>query len=620
MFDGHALDSNEIQRFLKNLSTSPGVYCFLDANKTVLYVGKAANLKKRVASYFNSNLKTPKTQSLIQQIKAIEITVTRSETEALLLESNFIKSLCPKYNVLMRDDKTYPYLFLSTHAFPRLQRIRVKKKSSQGMFYGPYPNSSAVAEALVFIQKTFKIRSCRDVDFHSRQRPCIQYQLKRCLAPCVSYVSEADYAVAVHQAKDFLNGRAEDLLDAMAAEMDAAVLLLNFERAAVLRDQIRNLRLIQEQQGISKDQGDADIIVIEAKAGFSAVQRVSVREGAVLSNQSFFPKVPHESFDDEAQGLEIWQQVFHAFIGAYYLDVPARIPPMIITHHPIRDQKLLEALLKRARGKSFKFKTHVDLNERRWLDFAMNNLDRSISAHQSSDEFMRTRFEALRLLLLCPRPINRIECFDISHTQGNDTVASCVVFDALGPKKQDYRQFNITGIHPGDDYAAMEQVIIRRFKRLQASQDLPDLLVIDGGKGQISSAYKALLQLGLGEQMIIGLAKGPGRKADFDRLILPSGHEQLILAADSTVLHLLQFIRNEAHRFAISAHRRKRRKTSLGSILDTIPGVGPKRRAALLNRFGGQQDLIKASLEEIAKVSGIGWDLARCIHEHLHLN
>lgn len=605
----------DLTSFLAKLTPEPGVYRMLDAEGTVLYVGKAINLKKRVSSYFNKQANAPKTRSLVSQISSIDVTITRSETEALLLESTFIKTLLPKYNILLRDDKSYPYLHLSlNHPFPRLDFVRLKKRPQKEGYYGPYPSIVSVRETLNTIQKVFKIRNCSDAFFSSRSRPCLQYQIKRCTAPCTAYISKAEYQQSVSDAQRFLQGKCQLILDELGKRMQAAVTRLDYEQAAVLRDQIKSLRLVQEQQAMVQKGGDVDIIAIEAQPGFACIQLVCVRDGQVLSSNSYFPAIPLQSFDDsEAQSL--WQDVFEAFIRFHYIEKPESIPETIIIHEKITSLAALEAMLAQLSGKKCQIKVSPRGLKARWLDFALNNLQRSVTEHQLAASTIRKRYQALAELLHREAPINRMECFDISHTQGEATVASCVVFDADGPVKNQYRRFNIEGITGGDDYAAMEQAIGRRFKRLLAEQRLPDLLIVDGGKGQVGVARRVLEELGISEVLLLGIAKGPDRKAGWERLIMVAENKEITLPADSPALHLLQHIRDEAHRFAITGHRNKRQKARTDSSLESIEGVGPKRRQALLHRFGGIRELARASIEEIARVNGINSELAERIYQ-----
>lgn len=609
--------SIDLSVFLTKLPSEPGIYRMLDANEVVLYVGKASHLKKRVNSYFNQPSASPKTRALVAQIARIEITITRSETEALLLESSLIKSLRPKYNVLMRDDKSYPYLALfNTHPTPRLTVIRSKKKPTNGLFFGPYPSVAAVRETLNVIQKAFKIRNCSDSFFNARSRPCLQYQIKRCSAPCTKAISIEDYQRSVVHAVAFLEGKSDQILSELARQMEHAVAHLAFEEAAICRDQIKSLRLIQEQQGVSQMAGFLDVIAIDAQPGLLCVQCVMVRDGQVLDSQSFFPSIPkHDLFDtDESR----WEAVFSTFIAYYYVDHPERIPSLIMTDQIHPDQAIIEAMLTTLRGKSCRLQTRPRGIKARWMDFARNNLQQAVSTRVASADLLKTRYADLQAVMKYNTPIQSLICFDISHTQGAATVASCVAFNVNGPNKRDYRQYTLSGITPGDDYAAMEQVITRHIKRLIERQSLPDVMVIDGGKGQVAVAKKVLAELGVTHTAIIGIAKGPGRKAGHERLILATeGHERT-LPEDAPALHLLQHIRDESHRFAITAHRKKRQKTSFESSLETIEGIGAKRRHALLQRFGGYRELARAPLEELAKTSGISLALAQRIYAHFH--
>ncbi|MDX1837456.1 excinuclease ABC subunit UvrC [Legionella taurinensis] len=611
------LPSPELTALLANLTSEPGVYRMMDVEDTILYVGKASNLKKRVSSYFSKQTTGAKTRSLVSQIARIEVSVTRSETEALLLESNLIKSLRPKYNVLLRDDKSYPYIHVvRSNGYPRMELYRSKKKPQKGDFFGPYPSATAVRETLNSIQKVFKIRNCRDSYFSTRSRPCLQYQIKRCTAPCTGYISEAEYQQAVDDALRFLQGKSQAILEEMGARMEDAVKRLAFEEAALLRDQIKSLRLVQEQQGVVQLRGDADVIVMDAKPGFACIQCVTVRDGHVLASQSFFPSVPQRVLVVEEEPRDLRQQVLEAFVSFYYVDAPERIPGLLILAEPLPELEAIRLMLSELRGKECQIQINPRGIKARWLDFAVNNLRLAVSEYDASRLTMKNRYEALAAFLRCPAPIARMECFDISHTQGEATIASCVVFDTEGPRKKDYRRFNITGITAGDDYAAMQQVLTRRFKRLREEQHFPDILIIDGGKGQVNVAQKVLTDLGVEGVFLLGIAKGPDRKAGLERLILVARNEEIMLPEDSPALHLLQHIRDEAHRFAITAHRKKRQTARLESSLETIEGVGPKRRQALLRRFGGLRELAKAPLAEIAKVTGINDQLALRIFRH----
>lgn len=606
-----------LHQFAKNLSNEPGVYRMLDKSHQVIYVGKAANLKKRVSSYFNKQSQSPKTEALLKHTQQIEVSVTRSETEALLLESSLIKALQPKYNVLLRDDKSYPYIRVTTHPFPRIDIFRSVKKPSKGRFFGPYPSVSAVRETLNTIQKIFKIRNCSDSYFSARSRPCLQYQIKRCTAPCTQYISEEAYQVSINDAIAFLEGKSESIIRQLEQRMKKAVEALSYEEAAVYRDEIKSLRTVQEQQGVVHVRGEADVIAIDIKSGLACVQLVSIRKGEVLASHSFFPKLPVSK--DEGEEENLWQQIFSAFLSHYYFNFPERIPKTIITQQKPHDKVLLEQILSDKRQKKCQLIFKASTLKKRWLDFAENNLAITLSKQLLKSSAQSFRYEALQALLTLDKPIQRMECFDISHTFGEAATASCVVFDSQGPLKSAYRQFNMKGIPAGDDYAAMEQAVYRRFKGLlESDKSLPEVLIIDGGLGQTASASKMLTELGIDEVKIIGIAKGPSRKAGLERIILVDESKELSLPQHDPALHLLQQIRDEAHRFAITAHRKKREKRGLSASIETLDGIGSKRRQALLHRFGGLRELSKASIEEIAKVQGISQRLAEKIYQHFH--
>jgi excinuclease ABC subunit C len=607
----------DLNAFLTQLTTEPGVYRMIDGEGVVLYVGKARNLKKRVSSYFTRSNSGSKTRSLINQVASVDVSITRSETEALLLESSLIKSLRPKYNVLLRDDKSYPYIHVSdNHTYPRMEVVRFKKKPAKGEFFGPYPSAGAVRETLGIIQKVFKTRNCSDSYFTGRSRPCLQYQIKRCSAPCTNYISPEEYQRSLKDACRFLQGKCQLIIEELEMRMEDAVLHLHFEEAARLRDQIKSLRLVQEQQGVVQLRGDADVIIIDARPGFACIQCVTVRDGQILASQTFFPSVPEQTFD-ELEKEDLWEQVFSAFIAYFYIDTPERIPQLILTDHPVQEQTTMQTMLTKLRGKNCQIQTNPRGVKARWIDFARNNLQIALTEHVSSEKIMKHRYEALSQALGVPN-IERMECFDISHTQGASTVASCVVFNSNGPAKNEYRRFNITGITGGDDYAAMEQVLTRRFKKAAETRIFPDLVIIDGGKGQLSVAERVMQSLHLPEVKLLGIAKGPTRKAGWEQLILAHTNQEISLPDNSPALHLLQHIRDEAHRFAITFHRKKRQKASLESSLETIEGIGAKRRQALLKRFGGLRELAKAPVDEISKIRGISLELANKIYRHFH--
>jgi excinuclease ABC subunit C len=603
-----------LSKLIKNLSSKPGVYQMLNSAGEVLYVGKAKNLKKRVSSYFNKQNQGAKTQALVRQIEDIIVTITASETEALLLESNLIKSLRPKYNVLMRDDKSYPYLIINTeHDFPSISFLRAKKRPKRGKCFGPYPSVNALKEAINILEKVFKIRNCRDSYFNVRSRPCLQYQIKRCTAPCVNKISKSDYALSVRDAIAFLEGKCLAIIESLEQRMQKAVNEMDFEYAAVLRDQIKSLRQTQEQQAISKDKGDVDILAIEIAQGLACVQCLKVRDGNVIANQSFFPKLPRYTDDSD----DLHNEIFEVFIAHYYLQNKEQCPPRIVINSKLKNSTLLEQALFEINKRKCSIKDNVRGLESKWLKMAIENAQLSIANKLSTKTTLAQRYTALQSALKLEQLPMRMECFDISHTMGEATIASCVVFNEDGPLKSDYRRFNIEGITGGDDYAAMKQALTRRYKRLKKeSAKLPDILFIDGGKGQVTQARQVFSELGIEGVCLIGIAKGPERKAGWETLILSDNKQQISLPMDSPALHLIQHIRDEAHRFAITAHRQKRHKTRFESGLETIEGIGAKKRQALLRRFGGIQEVAKASIDELLKVKGISKELAMKIIQH----
>lgn len=601
---------------LKNLPSKPGIYRMLDINNTVLYVGKALNLKKRVSSYFSKQDKTVKTQKLVGQIYSVEVTVTNTETEALLLECNLIKSLRPKYNVLMRDDKSYPYIEITVnHNFPSIQVKRSKKRpTSDKNFFGPYPSVLAVRESMNLISKIFKIRTCTDSYFNARSRPCLQYQIGRCSAPCTAYIAKEDYTRDVRDVRRFLQGESQEILQELMARMQNASDMLAYEEAAVIRDQIKNLRLIQEEQSIIRATGNADVIVMQASFNFACLVLVRVRGGEILDCENFFPSMPDMDLGiNTEEGLI--QEIFNSFIAFYYFETPDRIPKEIITDSKVLDKKILEDLFLEAMGKKCQIKIAERGKALDYIKFARNNLNLILTKHNKTKLSISEKLHGFAKFLSINN-IERMECFDISHTQGNATVASCVVFDENGPLTKEYRRFNITNITKGDDYGALYNALSRRFS-CEKTQ-LPNVLLIDGGKGQVNIAKKVMQELNLTEIIVLGVAKGRMRKAGMERLIIASTNEERTLPEDSIILHLIQHIRDEAHRFAITTHRKKRQKESLTSSLENIEGVGAKRRQALLRYFGGLREITNASIEEIAKVNGISLSLATKIHKYFN--
>ena len=603
----HAEAGFDSAAFLKNLTSRPGVYRMLDDTGTVIYVGKAKNLKKRVSSYFRKTGLTAKTQVMVAQIAAIETTVTHTENEALILENNLIKELMPRYNILLRDDKSYPYLFISGDSFPRLSLHRGAKRKV-GKYFGPYPSAGAVRESLNLLQKLFPVRQCEDSYYHNRSRPCLQYQIKRCTAPCVGYISEQDYKKDVEHTIMFLEGKNQQVMDDLSRDMEAASQRLDFEQAAAIRDKIVALRRIQERQYVSSAQGEFDVLAAIVRDGMAVVEVCFIRGGRNLGSKSFFPKGSADSSPEE---------LLEAFIPQYYLgkNVPAEI---LLSHQPA-DMTLLEEVLHSDSGHKVSLRLPKRGQGVRWMRMAMTNADISLTHRLSSRSNLLQRFEALQDALDLEELPKRIECFDISHTRGEKTVASCVVFGLEGAIKADYRKFNIEGITGGDDYAAMNQALSRRFTRLQKGEGKrPDLLLIDGGKGQIKEAREVLAELNLSDLPILGIAKGPERRPGEETLFLVGREGEVTLPADSPALHLLQQVRDEAHRFAITGHRQRRAKARKTSTLEQIEGLGPKRRQKLLQQFGGLQEVQRAGVEDLSKVDGISQSLAQKIYDVFH--
>ena len=599
--------------FLKNVTSKPGVYRMLDEKQQVIYVGKAKNLKNRLSSYFRKTGLSAKTQVMVSKISNVDVTITHTEGEALLLESNLIKELRPRYNVLMRDDKSYPYIFVSNKSpYPRIALHRGARKK-QGLYLGPYPNAHAVRESINLLQKMFLIRQCEDTTFANRSRPCLQYQIKRCTAPCVGYISEKAYGKDISHAILFLQGKSEQVIDELVKDMERAADKHHFEKAVVYRDQISNLRKITEKQHISADKGDIDIIACAAKAGQACVQVFYIRNGLNLGNRSFYPSLPEELSSE---------QILTAFIPQFYLkrDVPGEI---IVSRQP-QDSNLIEEVLSEQSRHKVKITSKVRGERAKWLEMALNNANNSLKTRLISRSGLLGRFEALQEVLQLDEIPLRLECFDISHTQGEATVASCVVFTPEGAFKTDYRRYNISGITGGDDYAAMKQALERRFRPAKAKQGqkleqkLPDILFIDGGKGQLRQAIEVFQKLEIESVLLIGVAKGEGRKAGLEKLIFSDGRPDLYLTIESAALNLILQVRDEAHRFAISGHRAQRAKKRRTSPLQGIAGLGPKRRQTLLKHFGGIQGITQAGIEDIAKISGISKKLAQDIYDEFH--
>ncbi len=600
-----------IKTFLANLSSRPGVYQMLGENGEVIYVGKAKNLKKRVSSYFSGRAQDLKTVSLVKHIKDVIITVTNSENEAVLLECNLIKTHRPRYNILLRDDKSYPYILLTNHEYPRIDIYRGKRKKN-GMYFGPYPSSLAVRETINLLQKLFKLRTCRDSYFNARARPCLLHQIDRCTAPCVDYISKEDYAQHVSLAIMFLQGKSNEVIAVLQDKMEAASVAMNFELAAQFRDQISRLRQIQDKQYVSSGSSEADVVGFAMQAGLVCIQLLTIRDGQILGSHTYFPSIPMDSSREE---------VLSAFISLHYLDDPSmaeNIPRTIIVDGELPDAELLEVVLTSQAGHKIEIVFPSRGEKKKWIEMAASSAMESLSAHLLIKTNMRERVRALQEALQLTKLPKRIECFDISHSMGEAAVASCVVFNQDGPVKSDYRHFNISGITPGDDVAAMNQVILRRFRRLQRDAAvMPDVILIDGGKTQLAAAHEAIAELGIENILLAGVSKGPLRKPGFESIHI-KGRPPMHLPATSLALHLIQQIRDEAHRFAITGHRARRGKARRQSVLESIPGIGAKKRRELLRYFGGIQGIAYASLDEILKVPGISRSLAERIFESLH--
>jgi excinuclease ABC subunit C len=594
--------------YVDSLPGRPGVYRMLDAQGEILYVGKARNLKNRVASYFQPSNVQPKVQALIAKTVNMEVTIANSETEALLLEYNLIKRHRPRFNVVLRDDKSFPYLHLETnHDFPRLNFYRGSRKEP-GRYFGPYPSAGAVRDTLQQLQKLFRIRNCDDSYFANRSRPCLQYQIQRCTAPCVGLINKEHYAQDVGAAIKVLEGRNGEVSEDLGRRMEAAATRLEFEEAAQLRDQLAKLKVIQAQQIVTAGADhDADVIAVAAANGEYCIALMFVRSGRSLGSTTFFPKA----------ALAELPEVLAAFVTQYYLEREA--PAEIIVEQQFDEMPLLESALTERSSHKVRICSSVRGIRARWLEMMRNNAEQALNMRRLARASIESSLEDLREAFDLEEAPQRLECFDISHTGGTDTVASCVVFGLEGPLKSDYRRFNISGIQPGDDYAAMYQALTRRYKRVRDGEiTKPDVLLIDGGKGQLAEAAKVLEELGVPGITLIGVAKGADRRAGQEQLFLLGQDTPTILPPDSRALHLIQRVRDEAHRFAIAGHRRKRAKRHSQSILETIPGLGPVKRRELLKQFGGLQGILRAGVDDFTQIRGLGRDLAEVIYEHLH--
>ena len=603
-------ESFDAKRFLASQTRAPGVYQMFNSAGDILYVGKAKNLKARLSSYFRASGLSPKTAALVSRIARVEVTVTGSETEALILEQNLIKANRPPYNILLRDDKSYPYVFMSSgEPYPRISVHRGAKKK-RGDYYGPYPNVGAVKDSLSFLQKTFKVRQCEDSVFKNRSRPCLQYQIDRCTGPCVDLISPEDYARDVHHTRMFLLGKNDQLMSELADDMERAALAQEYERAAELRDQISALRTVQSQQSVEEGSADMDIVAVAVQSATACVHVLFIRQGRILGSRSYYPKL----------GLaEGEADILSEFLPQFYLGGSRDIPAAIVTECELPDSGVLMDALAESRGTRVQITHKVRTHRARWVDMAHQAAEQNIIARINSRKSVTDRLLALQDVLGLDEMPARMECFDISHSSGELTVASCVVFDKEGPAKSDYRRFNIDGITGGDDYAAMAQALTRRYTRLQKGEGkLPDILFIDGGKGQLGVAEKVMAELGVNNVLLIGVAKGTTRKPGFETLYHSGTGQEIVLGSDSPALHVIQQIRDEAHRFAITGHKNRRDKKRKTSTLEGVPGVGPSRRRELLRHFGGLQDIQRASVDDLARVNGVSRKLAEDIYGYFH--
>ncbi len=595
--------------FLSNLSQRPGVYRMLAADGEVLYVGKARNLKNRVSTYFSGGkAHGGRTMAMVAQIASIEVTATASETEALLLEYNLIKRHRPRYNVTLRDDKSFPYLYVTTgQDYPRIAFYRGTRKLP-GRFFGPYPNARATRETVLLLQKLFLLRPCSDSFFSNRSRPCLQYQIKRCSGPCVGLTSVENYKQDVEDAIKVLEGRGAELIDDLAQRMEEAAQQLAFERAARLRDQINGIKAIHSTQSVTRNvTEDIDAVALVSRGGGHCVSIVFVRGGRNLGSTNFFPRA----------GLAEESELLSGFLSQYYLGRDA--PGEILISQPIEDADLLEATLSERLERTVRIRSGVRGVRARWLDMARTNAELGLNMRRATEATTAEQLQSIAEVFGLSAPPKRMECFDVSHTMGERTVASCVVFGPEGPLKSDYRRFNIEGLAPGDDYGAMRQALSRRYARIKKGEaPLPDLLLIDGGPGQLAEAIGALKELEIEGVCIAGVAKGADRRPGQERLFLAGEETPRVLPPDSPALHLIQRIRDEAHRFAITGHRQRRAKARTHSVLETVPGLGPRKRRELLRQFGGLQGVVRAGVDDLAKVHGIGRKLAQSIYDTLH--
>jgi excinuclease ABC subunit C len=591
---------------ISGLPHQPGVYRMLNAKDEVLYVGKAGDLRKRVSSYFQKSDHGPRIQLMLTQVATVEITVTRSEAEALILENNLIKSLAPRYNILFRDDKSYPYLVVTGDRFPRIGFHRGPLDRSH-TYFGPFANAGAVRESIQLLQKVFRLRTCEDSVFQNRSRPCLLHQIRRCSAPCVGLIDATRYAQDVNDARLFMEGREDDVVDALAARMQEAAERRDYEQAAVYRDQLRSLSRVQTRQYVDTAKAlDADVVACAIEGGIACVNLAMIRNGRYLGDKSFFPQHAEDRSAPE---------VVAAFLAQHYLQ--GAPPALIITEEGLGSDELA-ALLAENAGRPVQIVTRPHAERRAWLEMAQRNAQEALAQRVREQGTQESRLAAMREALGLPPSVQRIECFDVSHTQGEATVASCVVYDQYRMRNSEYRRYNIVGVTPGDDYGAMRDVLQRRYEKAARGEGIvPDLILIDGGKGQLHAVQAVLAELGFAEIELVGVAKGPERKPGMEELVLGDGRV-LRLDRDHPGLHLIQQIRDEAHRFAITGHRARRGKARVTSSLESIGGVGAKRRRQLLERFGGLRGVVAASIEELAQVDGISRTLAERIYRELH--
>ena len=603
--DASPVEPFDAQTFVANLPALPGVYRMVGAQGEVLYVGKAGDLKKRVSSYFQKTQHGPRTAMMLSQVAGVETTVTRSEAEALILENNLIKSLSPRYNILFRDDKSYPYLMVSGEAFPRLGFHRGPMDKAH-RYFGPFPHAGAVRESIQLLQRVFRLRTCENSVFQNRSRPCLLYQIKRCTAPCVGQISASAYADDVKGAQLYLEGRSDTALKRLEERMQRASDARRYEEAAIYRDQIQSLaKVSQRQYADTGDDVDVDIIAVVMEEGVACVNLMMVRGGLQLGDRSLFPQ--------NAEGRDAGE-VLAAFIAQHYLERP--VPPLIVAGGELETAEL-EATLTEHAKRTVRIVTRPTADRRAWLDMARENALQALKARLAEQSTQGKRLTALREALGLPETAQRIECFDISHTMGEATVAACVVYDRMDMRRSEYRRYNIEGLTPGDDYAALNQALARRYGRVAGGEGVaPDAILIDGGKGQVGAAREALAEVGLSDIALVGVAKGPERKPGLEELWI--GERAVRLAPDHAGLHLIQLIRDEAHRFAVAGHRARRSKSRTTSSLEGIAGVGAKRRKQLLTRFGGLKGVMGASVEDLTQVEGISRKLAEKIYRELH--